>query len=82
MTRLSDLIVYEQYRGHILRSHPLQCDDKWKIRINVTYPTQGNSQEYLDGERVFGSLPDAHWASFEYGRSIIEAHRTQLQLVL
>ena len=54
MTRLSDPIVYEQYKGHILRSYPIQCNDNWKIRINVTYPTQGNSQEYLDGERVFG----------------------------
>lgn len=76
-------VQHEQYRGHDIRSCPLQLEglrkaednQKWKVGINITPPEVRGAQttsDLPDGEPYYPTQKDAHKAGFERGRRHID----------
>lgn len=67
-------VKHEQYKGHDIRSAPINTEQGWKIIIDITLPPinfEQHGQEFLK-ELVFPSLDEAHQGGFEYARQIID----------
>ncbi len=79
----AERVKHESYRGHDIRSSPREFPGhKWKIRLDITFP-HGNGretlEEYLDEERTYSMLSEAHDAGIEYARTIIDERTKKLQ---
>ena len=75
-------IKHKQYKGHDIRSSPLQSLDiqgraKWKVHLKIIFPNADGTgtdtiQEYPYEEPRYATQSEAHAAGFEMGRRIID----------
>ncbi len=69
-------IRYNDYNGHTIRSSPIHVrSGKWKIRIDIKWPSRSSVQtisEHGSHEFLQPSLREAHEAGIERGRRIID----------
>ena len=76
---MGENIQHEQYKGHDIRSSPVEVLTKkrkdWRVRIDITFPaiygatTHG---EYFDETQLYSTVGEAHTAGFEFGRRKID----------
>ena len=69
-------VRHEFYKEHDIRSTPIEFDKHaFTVRIEITLPpvhATSMTYEYLDDERFYPTLDEAHIAGFKYGRSLID----------
>ena len=69
-------VRHELYKEHDIRSSPVEIDkNTFKVRLDITLPpvhATSMTYEYLDDERFYPTLDEAHVAGFKYGRSLID----------
>ena len=74
-TKFERNIEHDKYKGHDIRSHPLEVERygkmKWKVRIDITL-LNGNMREHLDEEQLYLMRDEAHKAGFELGYRLID----------
>ena len=68
-------VRHEYYLGNDIRSSPFKVKDKWKVRIDFSYPALNQivtTEEYLDEHPLYLTQNEAHTAGFEKGRRMID----------
>ena len=69
-------VRHEFYKEHDIRSSPVEFDKHaFKVRLDITLPPVHRTSmtyEYLDDERFYPTIEEAHVAGFNYGRSLID----------
>jgi len=69
-------VRHEFYKEHDIRSSPVEFDKHaFTVRLDITLPPVHETSmtyEYLDDERFYPTLEEAHAAGFKYGRSLID----------
>ena len=70
-----ETVRHEYYLGNDVRSSPIKVKDKWKVRVNVTYPAINQikeTDEHLDEQPLYATQAAAQAASLERGRRMID----------
>jgi hypothetical protein len=72
---MDERVLHETYKGQDIRCCPYEFLQKWKVRLDITFPNGDGRKtigEYLDKKRFYATQGEAHTAGFVYGRRIID----------
>ena len=72
---MDERVLHELYKGQDVRSCPYEFLQKWKVRLDITFPNGDGRKtigEYLDKKRSYATQGEAHTAGFVHGRRIID----------